>query len=134
MAFRLAPTVTPDTRFFWDAVRDGKLLAQRCGECGTVRHPPGPMCPQCNSLSWDTIESSGRGELISFVMPHHPPSPGMDDGYIVALVQLEPGFRFVSNLIDVAPDAAEIGMAVEVCFETFDGDVVLPMFRPVVNP
>lgn len=131
MTSRLAPTVTPDTQFFWDGVKAHKLLIQRCAACATLRHPPRPMCPRCNSLEWDTLESSGRGELFSFVLPRHPPLPWFEPGYIVALVDLEEGTRLVSNLCDVDPAQAEIGMAVEVVYEEFDGGLVLPLFRPV---
>ena len=130
MASRLAPTITPDTAFFWDGLKDHQLLIQRCADCGVLRHPPRPMCPRCNSLGWDTVESSGRGELYSFVQPQHPPLPWFEPGYVVALVELEEGTRLVSNLIDVDAADATIGMAVEVVFEAFDDGLVLPLFRP----
>lgn len=130
MSSRPAPTVTPDTRFFWDGVADHKLLIQRCAACATLRHPPRPMCPTCNSLDWDTLESSGRGSLFSFVLPRHPPFPWFEPGYVVALVDLDEGIRLVSNLVDIDPDDATIGMAVEVFYEHFDDGVVLPQFRP----
>ena len=95
MSDRLAPTTTPDTRFFWDALREGRLLIQRCAGCATLRHPPRPMCPRCNSLDWDTIESSGRGEVYSFVLPRHPPWPWFEGTYVVALIALEEGTRIV---------------------------------------
>ena len=50
-----------DDAFFWDAAAEDLLLVQRCAECGTLRHPPAPMCGHCGSLSWDTQESAGRG-------------------------------------------------------------------------
>jgi uncharacterized OB-fold protein len=127
---RFAPTVSPDTAFFWEGVREHRLLIQRCTACATLRHPPRPMCPRCNDLGWDTVESSGRGVVYSFVMPRHPPLPGFDDPYIVVLVELDEGTRLVSNLCDVAPDEVTIGMPVEVRFEQFDGGLVLPLFRP----
>ena len=132
MSFRLAPTMTADTQFFWDGCKDGRLLIQRCDGCGTLRHPPRPMCPQCHSLDWTAIEASGRGTVYSFVMPRHPAMPFLDDDYIVALIELEEGTRLVSNLVDVAPENAAIGMPVRVRFDAFDGDVVLPMFVPEV--
>ena len=88
------------------------------------------MCPHCNSLAWDTIESAGRGSVFSFVMPHHPPYPWFDYPYIVVLVALDEGIRIVSNLCDVAPDDATIGMRVEVFYTEFDDGLVLPQFRP----
>jgi len=128
---RLAPTTTPDTAFFWDGVRDHKLLIQRCTGCQHLRHPPRPMCPRCNSLDWDTVESSGRGEVYSFVMPRHPPFPWFDSTYIVVLVELAEGIRLISNLCDVAPEDVTIGMPVEAFYEHFDDGLVLPQFRRV---
>jgi uncharacterized OB-fold protein len=122
--------MSPDTRFFWDGLKEHRLLVQRCSSCGTLRHPPRPMCPSCNALGWDAVEASGRGTLHSFVLPRHPPMPFMEDGYIVALVELEEGTRLVSNLCDVAPEDASIGMAVEVFYVEFEDGLVLHQFRP----
>ena len=133
MATRLAPAISPDTKFFWDGLREHKLLIQRCGACGALRNPPRPMCPNCRSLDWDTIESSGRGTVYSYVMPHQPRFPFFDYPYIVALVALDEGVRLVSNLIDIAPADVTVGMAVEVSYQAFDGangDLVLHQFRP----
>ena len=131
MSDRLAPTTTPDTRFFWDGVKAGKLLIQRCTGCGTLRHPPRPMCPKCNALGWDTIESSGRGTVYSFILPRHPPWPWFEGGtYIVALIELEEGTRLLSNLCDVDPAAVTIGMPVQAFVRQFDNGVALPQFRP----
>jgi uncharacterized protein len=126
----LAPSMSPDTQFFWDGLKERKLLIQRCTACQALRHPPRPMCPSCNSLGWDTIEASGRGEVHSFVVPRHPAMPFMEDDYIVALVELEEGTRVISNLCDVAPDDARIGMPVELFFVEFDEGLVLHQFRP----
>jgi uncharacterized OB-fold protein len=112
-------------------VRDHKLLIQRCAGCQALRHPPRPMCPRCNSLAWDTIESSGRGTVYSFVMPRHPPFPWFEGTYIVVLVALEERIRLVSNLCEIDPDDVTIGMPVEVFFEHFDDGLVLPQFRPL---
>lgn len=127
---RIAPSVSPDTAFFWEGAAAGRLLIQRCVECERLRHPPRPMCPHCQSLRWDTVEMSGRGEVFSFVLPRNAQDLGFDDPHIVVLVDLEEGVRLVSNLRDVEPDDAHIGMLVEVFYETSDNDVVLPQFRP----
>ena len=130
MATPLRPSVSPDTAFFWDGLKEHRLLIQRCASCGLLRHPPRPMCPACNSLDWDTVESSGRGTVHSFVMPQHPKFPFMDYPYIVALIDLAEGVRIISNLIDIDPDDALIDMPVEVCFTEFAEDFVLHQFRP----
>jgi uncharacterized OB-fold protein len=124
--------MTVDSQFFWDGVEDGRLLIQRCTVCGALRHPPRPMCPHCQSVTWEALESSGRGTVYSFVMPRHPRFPFFDDDYIVALIELEEGTRLVSNLVDMAPEDARIGMAVTVRFDEFDGGLVLPVFTPAM--
>jgi uncharacterized OB-fold protein len=131
MSWRIAPSTTRDTAFFWDGVKARKLLIQRCAGCQALRHPPRPMCPECNALDWDTVEVSGRGRVYSFVIPRHPPFPWMEQPYVVALVELEEGTRLISNLCHIAPEEVRIGMRVQAYFEEFDEGVVLPLFRPV---
>ncbi|WP_297592322.1 Zn-ribbon domain-containing OB-fold protein [Mycobacterium sp.] len=130
MAARLAPAITGDTEFFWNGLQENKLLIQRCGGCGQLRHPPRPMCPNCRSLDWGAIESSGRGTVYSYVMPHEPKFPFFDYPYVVALVELEDGVRLVSNLTGIDPSDVTPGLPVEVYYQTFDDGLVLHQFRP----
>ena len=86
MSERLAPSMTADTQFFWDGVKDGRLLIQRCAACGALRHPPRPMCPHCTVARRGTRSSRrGTGTVYSFVLPRHPQFPWFEDDYIVAL-------------------------------------------------
>jgi len=127
---RVAPPVTDDdNRFFWDGVREGRLRIQRCASCATLRHPPGPMCPRCHSLEWDTVESRGRGTVYSWVLSHHPTEPDAEPR-IVVLVDLEEGVRLVANLQGLPWADVTNGMAVEAFFADVGG-VLLPQFRPV---
>ena len=130
MATRLAPAITPDTEFFWNGLRENRLLIQRCGGCGKLRHPPRPMCPHCRSLEWTAIESSGRGTVYSFVMPHEPKFSFFEYPYVVVLVELEEGVRLVSNLTGIDPSDVTPGLPVEVYYQEFDDGLVLHQFRP----
>ena len=127
---RLGPTFTPDTQFFWDGLRFLRLLIQRCDGCGVLRHPPRPMCPHCRSLAWTPVESSGGGVVVSAVQPRHPQFPWFEDGYVVALVELDEGVRIVTNLVDGPVGDDAIGARVAVRFAEFAGDLVLPLFAP----
>ncbi|MGH3958586.1 Zn-ribbon domain-containing OB-fold protein [Mycobacterium sp.] len=133
MTTRLAPAIGPDTEFFWTGLREHKLLIQRCTGCAALRNPPRPMCPTCRSVAWDAIESSGHGSVYSYVLPHEPRFPFFDYPYIVVLVELAEGVRLVSNLCDTAPADVTVGMSVEVCYRTFDNDLVLHQFRPAAD-
>lgn len=124
------PLVANDNRFWWDGVDRGLLLIQRCKECGTLRHPPGPSCPACGSLSWDTITASGRGTVHSFTINHSRlgdlPSP-----YVVGLIALDEGVRIVSNIVGIDPADVRIGMEVEVRFRPANSlERAMPLFVP----
>jgi uncharacterized OB-fold protein len=131
LARRPAPLLTDDNAFFWEAAAQGRLVAQGCSECGRLRHPPRPMCPHCRSLEFEVVPLSGRGSLYSYAILHHPRHPAFDYPLVAALVDLEEGIRFVSNLPGVEGRDIEIGMALEVSFEATKNGGAVPVFRPV---
>ena len=118
-----------DSAFFWEGVEQGELRIQRCGSCARLRHPPRPMYPRCRSLEWDYLVSGGRGRVHSYVVHHHPPVPGREVPFVVALVELDEGTRIVGDVLDLDPAAARIDMPVEACFVS-QGDRMLPQWRP----
>lgn len=126
------PEVPPplDAAFFWEGAERKELRIQRCVSCGRLRHPPRPMCPQCRSLERDHVVASGRGVVFSYVVHHHPPVPGRDSPFVVALVELEEGTRIVGNLLDVPPAEVEVGMPVEVCWVRAADGQTDPHWRP----
>jgi len=127
---RPRPPLTEDNRFFFEGAREGKLLIQRCTSCGRLRHPPLPACANCQSLEWDTVEASGKGELYSYVVVHHPQVPAFDYPLVIGLVALEEGTRLVAGLDGVDPADVRIGMPVEASIVTFDDELSLPVFHP----
>ncbi|MGH9030331.1 MAG: bifunctional MaoC family dehydratase N-terminal/OB-fold nucleic acid binding domain-containing protein [Acidimicrobiales bacterium] len=127
---RPRPAVTQDNAFFFEGAKQSKLLVQRCAECARLRHPPRPACPHCGAFDWDTVESSGRGEVYSFVVVHHPQVPGFEYPLPIAVVALDEGTRLVADLVEVEPGDVSIGMPVECVFVAVDDGLTLPMFRP----
>jgi len=125
----LRPVVTPDTEFFWDGTARGELRIQRCGECGALRHPPGPMCPDCGAGRPGYVVAAGTGEVYSYVVHHHPPVPGRQVPFVVALVQLTEGVRMVGELLGADPERVRIGMPVRAGFVRVDGELTLPAWR-----
>lgn len=121
---------THDNVFWFDAAREGRLLIQRCADCGTLRHPPGPVCPSCRSFEWDTLESSRRGTLHSFTVIHHPQDPAFTYPLAVGLVDLEEGTRLVADIEGVEPEDLRLGMDLEVVFGAHAHDETLPRLRP----
>ena len=130
---RPRPAITQDNAFFFEGAAQGRLLIQRCASCGRLRHPPGPMCPACRSLEWDTVDASGRGVVYSYVVNHHPQVAAFDYPLVVALVELEEGTRLVSNVVGVDAHDVHVGMPVEVEFVAFDDELTLPQFHPTAG-
>lgn len=129
-ARRARPAINEDNAYFWEGVEAGELRVQQCASCGHRRHPSAPCCPNCNSFDWDHVAVSGRGEVYSYVVMHHPLVPPFDAPYTVAVIELDEGERIVSQLIDIEPADVEIGLPVEVDFVDVDPDLRLPLFRP----
>jgi uncharacterized OB-fold protein len=128
----VVPVANFDSQPFWDGCLEGELRLQRCGACGTFRHPPSPICPHCLSDRHDWVAASGRGTVYSFVVVRETRARGWDKmvPYVLAVIALDEGPRMLSNLTDVAPEAVKIDMPVEVTFEELDGTTRLPLFRP----
>jgi len=130
---RPRPALNRDNAFWFEAAREHRLVIQRCSACGVLRHPPGPMCPRCRSLTWDTVEACGRASLYSWVVAHHPRHPAFDAPYVVAVVELEEGTRLITNLVDLAPDELEIGLPLRLRWVDADPDLSLPVFGPATS-
>ena len=82
---RPAPLLSDDNHFFWDAAREGRLVTQRCEDCGQLRHPPRPMCPTCHSLEFEIIDLTGEGVVYSYAILHHPQNPAFEYPVLAAL-------------------------------------------------
>ena len=125
------PQPTPESRPFFDALKEHRLLIQRCRDCEDAYYYPRPFCPSCLSSSVEWEEASGRGKLYSFVINHRA-APGFVAPYIIAVVELDEGPRMMTNLVGVEPDPdlVRCEMRVEIVFDDVDDDFTLPRFRP----
>jgi uncharacterized OB-fold protein len=129
----LRPMVNRDSEFFWEGTRKGELRIQKCGACGELRHPPGPMCPACGATRPDYVVARGTGTVYSYVVHRHPPVPGKELPVLIALVELDEGVRMVGELLGVGDDQVEIGMPVEVSLVVVDAELTLPAWRPTTG-
>jgi uncharacterized OB-fold protein len=130
---RLRPPLGHDNKWWWDGIAAGELRIQRCKDCGTLRHPPRPMCGKCQSLAWDWAVSTGAGTVYSYVVMHYPPIPGYDFPLPVALIDLDEGTRLVANVVGCKPSDVHVGMRVQAKIErvSADDDMLIPFFHPI---
>lgn len=127
------PRIDEESKGYWEACQRRELVIQRCGACGVLRHYPRALCPRCLSEAVEWVRASGRGTVYTFTVTHQNQAPGFRDAlpYVLAYVELDEGVRLLTNVVDCAPEAVRIGMAVEVVFEDATPAVTLPKFRPV---
>ena len=101
------------------------LVGEVCNHCDAKIFPPRDICPNCGQEARDLYAFSGRGEVYSWTTVYEAPS-GYDANapYTVALVKLEEGPMVTAQLTDIEPDAAKIGMPVEMVTRKMrdDGD------------
>ena len=130
------PTPSNVSQPFWDAAKEHRLVFQRCRLCGTsVFYPrdtcPGPKCFGVGTLDW--VESSGKGRVYSFTILYQPAHPSFADDvpYVLAIIEMDEGWRMDSNVINIDPTAVRIGMRVEVAWEDVTPEFTLPKFQTV---
>lgn len=120
-----------DTLPFWTAAREYRLTYQVCLDCERVVFYPRQHCPRClgRSLAWR--ESAGWGIVYTYSVVRVSRDPRFVDRvpYCVAWVDLDEGFRMMSNVVDADPDTIEVGMRVRVAWRR-SGQWVLPVFAP----
>ncbi len=125
----------PDSQPFWEASKQHKLAYQKCNECQTVIFYPRSHCPYCGSLDNTWHESQGKGEVYTFSIIAQNRHPAFKDlgPYAVALVDLDEGFRMMTNIVGVKDLFKDMrcGMRVQVRWmDQGEGLVSLPMFEP----
>ena len=109
-------------------LREGRFMLQRAASDGRYVFYPRATAPRDGAaLEW--VEASGLGRVYSTtVVRKKPPEPS----YNVALIDMDEGFRLMSRVESIAPEAVRIGMRVKVRVQPAQGDEgPYPVFDPV---
>jgi uncharacterized OB-fold protein len=117
------PPVNPETKPFWDAAAEGRLLVKKCLECGEVHYYPRSICPFCHGGRTEWLPASGRGTIYSYSVMRRAPEP-----YAIAYVALEEGPKMLTNIVDCAFDDMAVGKAVRLVWQPSEGGPPVPMF------
>jgi uncharacterized OB-fold protein len=133
MPTKPTPEPTVDSRPYWEGLANGRLLLQRCADCGRVRHYPRPLCDSCHSFAADWIQASGRATVHSWTVAHHPYHPAFrgELPYTLVTADLPEGVRLLAQLRDAGPDTLRLGQALCIGFEDNGEGLVLPVLHSV---
>jgi uncharacterized OB-fold protein len=127
-----APIVSPETKPYWDATAEGKLVLPKCQNCGSVNWYPKVFCPVCGKFGVDWIDAAGTGTIYTFAITRRGLGVGAHAGpYVLAYVELDEGIRMMTNIVDADLEKLAIGDKVEVVFHDTGAGTALPRFRVV---
>lgn len=118
-----APRVLPESRPFWEAAQEGRLLVKQCEDCGEAHFYPRDICPHCLSHRTAWRQADGLGTIYSFS------TTGRGEAaYTIAFVTLSEGVTMMSNLVDCDPARLAVGRTVRVVFRESENGQRVPMF------
>jgi uncharacterized OB-fold protein len=117
-------------------LKEGRLMASVCRNCGNRTFPPRADCPDCLAEDFEYVELSGHGTVYTFTTITAAPT-GFEDvaPYTVAVVDLEEGGRLLAWIGDTIPAAeVAIGMPVQVVPRIFEETPEIKVFYTVEKP
>jgi len=96
---------------FIDYLEDGKVMGNKCNDCGRVFFPPRADCYQCLTSNMDWFEISGTGKLITYSKLEYAPV-GFGDDLPYAIAVLDYGeFKVFGRIAsDLSENEIKVGM------------------------
>lgn len=116
---------------FFDGTARGEFLLLRCPQ-GHWNRPQAERCAKCDSDELRPEPSSGRARLVTWAVVHPRPAADGEAGppAVPAVVELEEGPWWWSQIVGFEPDDLRDGLALRVVFERPDGSEAVPVFTP----
>lgn len=114
---------------YWQGARDGRLVLQKCGDCGRVRHYPQVLCPACQSFAVEHVDAAGTGTVQSWTVSHHAFDPAFADEtpYALVTVDMDEGVRVLGRF--AGDDAVlRLELPVRIAFEDGHDGAPQPVF------
>ncbi len=119
MTAKPIPIPTGDTQAFWKACDESRLTYQQCPACKSVQTFPRARCAACGESTIEWKDSTGVGAVLSFTEVHRGPSAAFkpDQPYLLAIIEMDEGFRLMTNIRHCPTERVRIGMRVRIAFE-----------------
>jgi uncharacterized OB-fold protein len=115
IAMRVQHTASIQETAYLNGLKEGRLVGQRCPECGKVYIPPRGACPVDGVPTEEEVELPDRGIVTTFCVVNVPflgqkiPIP-----YVAAYVLLDGAdIAFLHLILDCPAEAVRMGMRVE---------------------
>jgi uncharacterized OB-fold protein len=125
------PRPNGDSRLYWNAARERRLVIRECKKCGRKHFMPRHQCPHCWSDDLEWVQSSGNGTVYSFSVVHRAPTAAFAQRvpYVIAMIDLDDGPRMFANIVGATALDVAIGDRVKLTFEDRGEGAMLPQFE-----
>lgn len=129
------PEITDQTRPFWTAAKEGRLVMQKCAKCATFNFHPKPWCIECGSrdLSWEAVRPTGTvySYTVSRSVAMNYPGWQAELPVLLGLIDMDDGVRLYAHVTDCDEHTIHVGMRVGVHFESISEEAGVPKFHPL---
>jgi uncharacterized OB-fold protein len=133
---RLRALPQPDhaSRHYWQSAAAGRLVIQRCTDCGQFQFYPRSLCVSCTGET-EWVDASGRGTLHTYTVIRQNRSEAFAllSPYAVGIVELDEGVRMMSNIVGCEVEDLSVDMPLEAVILKAADDVGLPFWRPATG-
>lgn len=106
---------SPEESSFYRALADGRIVGQRCPECGKVYVPPRSACPADGTPTAEEVELSDTGTVTTFCVVNVPfLGQKITPPYVSAYVLLDGAdIAFLHLILDIPAEEVRMGMRVK---------------------
>lgn len=124
---------------YWREIpRRYRLQAGKCKKCGKLFMPPRLICDACKSREFDTVRLPAAGSVYTYTVVRVPPSGFASQvPYVLAIVELDGGFKLTMQITDCNPEDVKIGSKVKLEFrkinEVGKAGVICYGYKGVLN-
>ena len=104
---------------FYEGLKEGKVYATKCKECGKLYFPPNADCPDCltTELEWVPLSSEAEVETFTHVVIR-PTTFQQNKPYTVAIGKLKEGVKVLAWLTGFKLSEIKVGMKVKLVAKT----------------
>ena len=96
---------------FWEGLKQGKVLATKCTQCGKIYFPPNADCSDCSTSNLEWVELSKEAEIETFThVVVRPTSFQQNKPYTIAIGRLKEGVRVLAWLTGFKLSEIKVGM------------------------
>ena len=117
---------------YWQAAAAGRLVLQKCRDCGKLQFFPRVVCVDCFSGKLEWVDAKGTGKIHTFTWVRVPRNPAFKEEAPICYINviLDEGVIMESRLIGQSKERVKTGDRVKVVFqETHNPEIKLPMFE-----